>query len=75
MDNEIFFALSIVISYFGWRITHLLRELIKVSTEKEMRFPYHYLDTARTTMGYSTEANPNYWLLLAIISLLSNDEF
>jgi hypothetical protein len=56
MNNEMLFAFSVVLSFFGWRITRLLRELIEVSTRKNNRLPYHYLDAARNALGYDTRS-------------------
>lgn len=73
MSDEMI-VIGVVISFFGWRISRLLKELIEVST-KEKIVPYGYIEEARKAMGYMEKANPNYWLLLAIITLLSDGDF
>lgn len=73
MDNGMFFALIVVISFFGWRISRLLRELI--DNTRKNTVPYWYIDQARKTLGYEKESNANYWLLLTLVSLLSDGDF
>ena len=77
MTNELAFFIGafFFISFLGWRIERRLRELIILTKRKKTHFPHTYLDHARNEKGYETISNANYWLLLAVISILSDEEF
>jgi hypothetical protein len=64
--------LSFLLVILGWRLEVVLKAIL---TKKKTPFPYAYVDHARDERGYEMVSNPNYWLLLAVISLLSEDEF
>lgn len=71
--------LTIVVTFLvcllGFRMEMKFNELIKVISIKNTPFPYTYLDHASNEKSYETGSNANYWLLLAVISLLSDGEF
>ncbi|HEC65269.1 MAG TPA: hypothetical protein ENI23_08245 [bacterium] len=66
------FVVSFLLVIIGWRMKAVLKELLE---KKKTHFPYAYLEHARTEKSYETGSNANYWLLLAMISLLSDEEF
>ena len=68
-------AVGMILIFLGWRMEVKFDELIEATKRKPTASAHTYLKHAQSQIQYAEYDMANYWLLLAIVSLLSDEEF